>query len=95
MNERSATSTSSIAHSSTPASTADRSFTLRAKEALNLEMFEGAKSVSFTFMKQHIYTGEETRTLKVFPFVTDQVMCQPAAESSDYWYGSNQHRYWT
>ena len=53
-------------------------------EAENIKVFKAAKLVNFMYMKQHMYTLDDIGELKVFPFVTDDVVETLMIERDEY-----------
>ena len=49
-----------------------------------MEIFKAAKLVDFTYMKQHMYTNDDIMELKVFPFVTNDIVDKLVLEKDNY-----------
>ena len=50
----------------------------------NIKVFKAAKLVNFMYMKQNMYTLDDIGELKVFPFVTDDVVETLMIERDEY-----------
>ena len=53
-------------------------------ETENIKVFKAAKLVNIMYMKQHMYTLDDIRELKVFPFVMDEVVETLMVEWDEY-----------